>query len=288
MTVEIASFLNDLNDTYPTSGDPRSEGDDHIRLVKSVLKATLPGLAGRVNRVQAKTGDYTAVLTDNASILNFTVAATLSLTPAATIGNGYGFTVLANGVQVILDPAGAETINGSASLTLQSGEAAFVYCAGSSWIAVVDQAVLALASQAEAEAGVENTKFMTALRVAQAIVGAVRTYTKAQRGAVVSLTDAATVALDLSAANNFSLLLTSGVGATRQLGNPTNAVAGQSGVLVVTQDATGSRAISYGSNYKFAGGSAPALSTAANAVDYLSYYVESATRIFISANRDIK
>lgn len=144
------------------------------------------------------------------------------------------------------------------------------------------------ATQAEAEAGVENTKFMTALRVAQAIVGAVRTYTKAQRGAVVSLTDAATVALDLSAANNFSLLLTSGVGATRQLGNPTNAVAGQSGVLVVTQDATGSRAISYGSNYKFAGGSAPALSTAANAVDYLSYYVESATRIFISANRDIK
>lgn len=120
------------------------------------------------------------------------------------------------------------------------------------------------------------------------LLGTVMTWTKAQRGAVTGLTDAATVALDLSLSNNFSLLMTSAVGATRQLGNPTNAVAGQSGVIAITQDATGSRALTFASNYKFAGGSAPSLTTTGNAVDYLSYYVESATRIFIAVAKDIK
>jgi hypothetical protein len=113
-------------------------------------------------------------------------------------------------------------------------------------------------------------------------------FTKAQRGSVVALTDAATIAVDLSLSNNYSLLTTSGVGATRVLGNPTNVVAGQSGLIAVTQDGSGSRALTYGSNYKFAGGIAPVLTTTAGAVDYLSYYVETSTRIFISITKDIK
>ena len=60
---------------------------------------------------------------------------------------------------------------------------------------------------------------------------------KAQRGTVVALTDAATIAVDLSLANNFSVTLAG----NRTLGAPTNTTAGQSGVIVVTQDSTGSR-----------------------------------------------
>jgi hypothetical protein len=119
-------------------------------------------------------------------------------------------------------------------------------------------------------------------------LGTNNTFTKAQRGAIVALTDAATVAVDLSLSNNYSLLTTSGVGATRALGNPTNAIAGQSGLIIVTQDITGSRALTYGSNYKFASGLAPVLSTTGNAVDYLSYFVETPTRIFITITKDIK
>ena len=107
----------------------------------------------------------------------------------------------------------------------------------------------------------------------------VQSFTKAQRGTVVSLTDAATIAVDLSLGNNFSVTL----GGNRTLGAPTNQTAGQSGVIVVTQDSTGSRTLAYNSVYKFAGGTAPTLTTTASAVDVLAYYVESSTRITVTS-----
>ena len=107
-----------------------------------------------------------------------------------------------------------------------------------------------------------------------------QSFTKAQRGAVVALTDGATIAVDLSLGNNFSVTL----GGNRTLGDPSNVTAGQSGVIVVTQDGTGSRTLAYGgSKYKFAGGTAPTLTTTAAAVDVLAYYCESATRITVTS-----
>jgi hypothetical protein len=44
MTVETASFLSQLDATYPASGDLKSEGDNHLRLIKSAVKATFPNL----------------------------------------------------------------------------------------------------------------------------------------------------------------------------------------------------------------------------------------------------
>jgi len=111
-------------------------------------------------------------------------------------------------------------------------------------------------------------------------LGLAQSFTKAQRGAVVALTDAATIAVDLSLGNNFSVTLAG----NRTLGDPTNVTAGQSGVIVVTQDGTGSRTLAYGgTKYKFAGGTAPTLTTTAAAVDVLAYYCESATRITVTS-----
>ena len=105
--------------------------------------------------------------------------------------------------------------------------------------------------------------------------GAIETFTKAQRGAVVALTSASTITPDFSASNNYSLTLATNA----TLANPTNLTAGQSGAITITQDSTGSRTLAYGSYWKFVGGTAPTLSTAASAVDELVYYVESSTRI---------
>lgn len=102
-----------------------------------------------------------------------------------------------------------------------------------------------------------------------------QTFTKAQRGAITALTDGATITPDFSAANNFSVTL----GGNRTLANPSNQTAGQSGAIVITQDGTGSRTLSFGSNWKFPNGTAPTLTTTANKVDVLVYYVESASRI---------
>lgn len=110
------------------------------------------------------------------------------------------------------------------------------------------------------------------------------TFTKAQRGAVVDLTDAASIATDLSLGNNFSVTLAG----ARTLANPTNIVPGQSGIITIRQDATGSRTLAYGSNWKFPGAAAPALTTTANYVDVLAYYVISATEIYAVLTKDVR
>ena len=102
-----------------------------------------------------------------------------------------------------------------------------------------------------------------------------RIYTAAQRGEITTLTDGANISVDLAASNNFTVTL----GDNRTLDNPTNIVAGQSGSIFIVQDGTGSRTLAYGSYYDFAGGTAPTLSTAADAVDRIDYLVRSATSI---------
>jgi hypothetical protein len=112
----------------------------------------------------------------------------------------------------------------------------------------------------------------------------VQSFSVAQRGTVSALTDGSTITPDFAAANNFSVTL----GGNRTLANPTNLVAGQSGVIVITQDGTGSRTLAYGSQWKFANGTAPSLTTTASAVDVLAYYVESSTRITARLIGDVK
>ena len=102
-----------------------------------------------------------------------------------------------------------------------------------------------------------------------------QTFTAAQRGEITTLTDAATVAVDFADSNNFTVTL----GGNRTLGNPTNQVAGQSGSLFVVQDGTGSRTLAYSSDWEFAGGTAPTLSTAASAVDRIDYIVRASGNI---------
>ena len=42
MGIESGNFITNLNSSYPLSSDNVSEGDDHLRLVKNVLKKTFP------------------------------------------------------------------------------------------------------------------------------------------------------------------------------------------------------------------------------------------------------
>lgn len=111
-----------------------------------------------------------------------------------------------------------------------------------------------------------------------------QSFTAAQRGAISALTDGATITPNFALANNFSVTL----GGNRTLANPTNLTAGQHGVIVITQDGTGSRTLAYGSYFKFPAGAAPTLTTTANAVDVLAYYVESTTRITARLIGDVK
>lgn len=48
MSVESATYISGLNASNPGSGDSKAEGDDHIRLIKTTVKATFPNVSGAV------------------------------------------------------------------------------------------------------------------------------------------------------------------------------------------------------------------------------------------------
>ena len=110
---------------------------------------------------------------------------------------------------------------------------------------------------------------------AKAVLTTAQTFTAGQRGEVTALTSATTVTIDLADSNNFSCTMAHNI----TFANPTNAVAGQSGSIFLTQDGTGSRTGSWGANWDWAGGTAPTLTTTAAAVDRIDYVVRSATSI---------
>ena len=85
--------------------------------------------------------------------------------------------------------------------------------------------------------------------------------------------------LDFSAAQNFILTL----GASLTLSNPTTEAVGQCGVIVFIQDGTGSRAITLDTDYESPAGGGITLSTAANAVDIVPYFVKAANSIQLGA-----
>lgn len=92
---------------------------------------------------------------------------------------------------------------------------------------------------------------------------------------VATLTDGATITPDFGANQNFTVTLAG----NRTLANPSNKVVGQTGSIFVVQDGTGSRTLSYGTDYEFAGGTAPTLTTTASAVDRIDYIIRSSTSI---------
>jgi hypothetical protein len=46
MSVESATNISQLDPTKPAATDPKSEGDDHIRLLKYTIQMTLPSITG--------------------------------------------------------------------------------------------------------------------------------------------------------------------------------------------------------------------------------------------------
>lgn len=104
--------------------------------------------------------------------------------------------------------------------------------------------------------------------------------------AIASLSDGSTITVNFTDGIHHSVTL----GGNRTFGNPSNdgSAVGQSGSIFITQDGTGSRTASFHSDYKFVGGTAPTLSTAANAVDRLDYVIKASGVIHCVVSLDVK
>ena len=85
--------------------------------------------------------------------------------------------------------------------------------------------------------------------------------------------------LNFDSFQNFVLTFTGNV----TLANPSTEAVGQSGIIMIVQDGTGSRTLSLGTDYETAGAAGLTISTAANSVDIVPYFVQSAGNILLGA-----
>jgi|LULS01.1.fsa_nt_gb hypothetical protein len=92
-------------------------------------------------------------------------------------------------------------------------------------------------------------------------------------------TNSGSITLDFDTYQNFVLTATGNV----TLANPSTESVGQSGLIIFIQDGTGSRTLATGSDFEWPAGTAGTISTSANAVDIIPYFVDASNSILLGA-----
>ncbi len=126
MGLETGTYIDSLNSSNPAAGDPVNEGDDHIRLVKSTVKATFPNISGAVTSTHTELNLLDGV-TANTTELNYvdiTTLGTVEASKAVTVDANKDVTAIRN-----LTMTGTLTVGGNTAATLQA-----VYPVGSIYI----------------------------------------------------------------------------------------------------------------------------------------------------------
>ena len=137
MTIETATYLKDLNNALPATGDLVAEGDEHLRLMKTVLQTTFPGRGVADMGVVAKATGFSASVTEIGCVYKCTAALTLEPPGASGLVAGTHWFIRAAGGAVLIDPPDAALINGAATLTLPTDAAAILVFDGTDWVAFV-------------------------------------------------------------------------------------------------------------------------------------------------------
>ena len=181
--------------------------------------------------------------------------------------------------------------------TVVAGEQTVIFC-NSVTVYGLDAAGLAVANTfTGANTFSTSTTFTTSIKAAHVSATNIRSTNEVAAASVsvntahairnvntiTTLTDAATITCDLNVSQNFHMTL-----AANRVLLMTNPTIGQTGYIYVVQDGTGSRTLTYPTQWKYSGGTAPTLTTTAGAVDVLVYNVRSATLIDVLFASDFK
>ena len=117
MALETGTYINSLVSSNPASTDGLAQADDHLRLLKSTIKATLPNVTGAITSTHTELNALTGVTASPAEInkLDGLTATTAQLNAiAATGGIPSGGIIMWSGA-VSAIPAGWVLCNGSNS-----------------------------------------------------------------------------------------------------------------------------------------------------------------------------
>lgn len=124
MGLEAGTYVNDLVATNPVAGDPQSQGDDHLRLLKSTLRTTFPNASKPFYfpTLEAKSADFAPnAVTDNHKTFmvdtsSGDVTVTLPNAPSADTFLTFVKTTSAN--SLIIARSGSDTVMGATSHTI--------------------------------------------------------------------------------------------------------------------------------------------------------------------------
>ena len=141
MPLENAVSIAELVASNPSGSDSASGGDNHIRMLKTVLQGSFPNLAGAAFATAEVNGNYSVTLADHMTIKAFTVAATVTLPNSVGIDKAFCLMLAARGGTVTITPTDS-VINGATSLSLPTGTVAFIFARTGAYYAFVAPAVI--------------------------------------------------------------------------------------------------------------------------------------------------
>lgn len=190
-----------------------------------------------------------------------TIATQAASNVSITGGTMAGVTITGGSISGMTDIAIAD--GGTGASTAATAFAALKQAASST-----ETGVLEIATIAEVRSAATGDKALTAQLIEEA-------------SASVTLTDGATISLDWDAGIYRSLT----IGGNRSISNPTNGQPGTWRYIKITQDGTGSRTLSWGSQYLFAGGTDVVLSTAAGSIDFMAIFCSTTSQFLVFPNK---
>jgi hypothetical protein len=130
LNMNQSKIINVSDPTSPTDGANKEYVDAQVSTVNS-------GISSNARKIETVNANRLALLADKATSFRVTGARIITLTAAATLLANWWCEVWAVDGVVTIDPDAAETINGNATLLLNAGQKAIIFCTGTAFFAFV-------------------------------------------------------------------------------------------------------------------------------------------------------
>jgi hypothetical protein len=320
--LETATYIDALVTSNPDGADARSTADDHLRLIKAALKRSFPMVGGAVSASAAAisyVNDLTAsaqaqitTLAIGTGVLNAShaVSASDALALGGVAAAGFpqlaGFNIFTYPSQLRRAASAYEYFQSTDAPTLEqswlvnyASSAGILYGATTGDSLTYGSTFMAVTRNGLAPENVlfygSGSFYWNSQDLANPVqmngIGygswarrdAAQTFEGGQGSTPVALAYTATVTPTANSGNVFRVTLTGNVTFVA----PSSPRPGQVIVLIVQQDATGSRTASWSSSYKFPSGAAPTLTTTANAKDVFSFVYDSTDGVWLQAGLNV-
>jgi hypothetical protein len=139
MGLESATYIASLNSSNPVgSTDQKSQGDDHLRLIKSTIKNSFPGIDKPTYLHQARADVASATITTDlpAATSDFLrITGTTAITGLGTMSAGHKKDVMFSGALTLTHDSGALILPSAANITTVANDrATFISLGSGNWI----------------------------------------------------------------------------------------------------------------------------------------------------------